>query len=61
MDGITKREIEIILDSTHDGMIAVNNAGVVTLFNRAAERITGLKAASVLGRPAIKIRSDGWT
>jgi len=54
MDGITKREIEIILDSTHDGMIAVNAAGMVTLFNKAAERITGLKAEDVLGRPAVE-------
>jgi PAS domain S-box-containing protein len=54
MDGITKREIEIILDSTHDGMIAVNAAGMVTLFNKAAERITGLKAENILGRPAVE-------
>jgi len=54
MHGITKKEMEIILDSTHDGMIAVNEKGVVTLFNRAAERITGLRAADVTGRPAVE-------
>lgn len=54
MHSITKREIEIILDSTHDGMIAVNRTGVVTLFNRAAERITGLDAGAVIGRPAVE-------
>jgi PAS domain S-box-containing protein len=53
MDAITARELDIILDSTHDGMIAVNRSGVVTLFNRAAERITGLKAESVIGKPAV--------
>ncbi|MBF0505880.1 MAG: sigma-54-dependent transcriptional regulator [Nitrospirae bacterium] len=53
MCSITKREIEIILDSTHDGMIAVNEAGIVTLFNKAAERITGLRANAVIGRPAV--------
>lgn len=53
MYSITKREIEIILDSTHDGMIAVNEAGIVTLFNRAAERITGLRANAVIGRLAV--------
>ncbi|HWR57639.1 MAG TPA: PAS domain-containing protein, partial [Thermodesulfovibrionales bacterium] len=52
MDAITKREMEIMLDSTHDGMIAVNEAGVVTLFNKAAERITGLDGRKVVGRPA---------
>ncbi len=53
MDPITKREMETIVDSTHDGMIAVNEAGVVTLFNKAAERITGLSANAIVGRPAI--------
>ena len=54
MDAITKREIGTILDSTHDGMIAVNASGTVTLFNRAAERITGLQADKVIGRPAVE-------
>ena len=55
MAALTTREIDIILDSTHDGMIAVDRSGIVTLFNRAAERITGLKAETVLDRPAIKV------
>jgi PAS domain S-box-containing protein len=54
MDSSAKREIEIILDSTHDGMIAVNEAGAVTLFNKAAERITGLHAKTVIGRSAVE-------
>jgi PAS domain S-box-containing protein len=55
LDFITKKEIETILDSTHDGMIAVNDAGIVTLFNRASERITGLKSEEVIGRPAVEV------
>ncbi|HSA78023.1 MAG TPA: sigma-54-dependent Fis family transcriptional regulator [Nitrospirota bacterium] len=55
MATLTAREIDIILDSTHDGLIAVDRSGIVTLFNRAAERITGLKAEMVVGRPAIKV------
>ncbi len=47
------KEIEIILNSAHDGMIAVDENGVVTLFNKAAERIMGLDAGSVIGRKAI--------
>jgi PAS domain S-box-containing protein len=50
-----EKELEIILDSTHDGMIAVDREGVITLFNRAAERIFGLQAAAVLGRKAIDV------
>jgi PAS domain S-box-containing protein len=54
MEQATKKEIETILDSTHDGMIAVNGSGIVTLFNKAAERITGLRSGEVIGRPAIE-------
>ena len=54
MDSTSKKEIETILDSTHDGMVAVNETGVVTLFNKAAERITGLDAKAVVGRPAVE-------
>ncbi len=55
MDTITKREMETIVDSTHDGMIAVNQAGIITLFNKAAERITGLGSSAVVGRPAVDV------
>ena len=55
MTAITTHELDIILDSTHDGMIAINKLGVVTLFNRAAERITGLKAETILNRYAIEV------
>lgn len=51
---MSRQEIATILDSTHDGMIAVNRAGTVTLFNKAAERITGLKAGDVVGRLAVE-------
>ena len=44
MTGLEKNEIDIIFESTYDGIVAVNRNGMVTLFNRAAERITGLYA-----------------
>lgn len=55
MEKFPKSEIEIIFDSTYDGMIAVNSDGVVTLFNKAAERITGLNAKEIIGRPAVDV------
>lgn len=55
LGSVTERELKIILDSTHDAMIAVNREGIVTLFNKAAERLTGLAAADVLGRPAAEV------
>ncbi|WIF95488.1 sigma-54 interaction domain-containing protein [Caminicella sporogenes] len=45
-----KKEIEIILDSTHDAMIAVDKEGIITLFNKAAEKLTKLKAREVIGK-----------
>jgi PAS domain S-box-containing protein len=50
MSAITAGELDIILDSTHDAMIAVDRSSIVTLFNRAAERITGLRSEAVIGR-----------
>jgi len=35
-----KKEMEVILDSTHDAMIAVDKTGIITLFNKAAQRLT---------------------
>jgi PAS domain S-box-containing protein len=55
MTSITVRELDIILDSTHDGILAVNEAGIVTLFNKAAERITGLGQKDVVGRRAVDV------
>lgn len=45
-----RKDIEKILDSTHDAMIAVDAEGTVTLFNKSAERLTGKKSEDVLGR-----------
>jgi PAS domain S-box-containing protein len=55
MGSAHNKEIDFILDSTHDGMVAVDSSGVVTLFNKAAERITGLQRESVIGFPAIDV------
>ncbi|MCH4889988.1 sigma-54-dependent transcriptional regulator [Acidaminobacter sp. JC074] len=45
-----KRELELILDSTHDAMIAVDIDGVITLYNRAAEKLTHFSADHVIGK-----------
>lgn len=39
-----------LLDSVHNGIIAINTEGVITLFNRAAEKITGRSKSEALGR-----------
>ncbi len=40
-----------VLDAVGDGIFLVDSAGVVLLWNRAAEFITGLRAETVRGRP----------
>lgn len=50
-----ERELAVVLDSTHDAMIAVDITGAVTLFNAAAERLLGVGRAAVLGRMAWEV------
>ena len=45
-----KKELDVILSSTNDAMIAVDKEGKITLFNRAAEKITGFPESVVIGR-----------
>ena len=45
-----ERGIQLILNSTHDAMIAVNLDGMITLFNTAAERLTGINLEDAIGK-----------
>ncbi|WP_258360414.1 sigma 54-interacting transcriptional regulator [Moorella sulfitireducens] len=48
-----RRELQLttILNGIQDGVIAVNDKELVTVFNPAAEKILGVKAAAILGKP----------
>ncbi len=48
----SQREHAIMLNSTHDAIIAVNAKGIVTIFNRAAEKLMGIEAIQVMGSEA---------
>lgn len=50
-----KREIELILDSTHDAMIAVDRNGIITIYNAAAGRLTNKSPDDVIGRPITEV------
>lgn len=50
-----ERERDVILNSTHDAMLAVNSKGILTLMNAAAERLTGIKASEALGRAITEV------
>lgn len=48
-------QVRAILDSAYDGVIAVDVEGRITVFNRMAEEISGLKASGVIGRPVSEV------
>jgi two-component system, OmpR family, phosphate regulon sensor histidine kinase PhoR len=48
-----------VLAHVADGVLLVDLAGVVRLWNPAAERITGIGTADAVGRPAVEVIS-GW-
>jgi PAS domain S-box-containing protein len=50
-----ERERDVMLDSTHDGMLAVNARGMVTLCNRSAEQLMSIQRDAVLGRLAEEV------
>jgi PAS domain S-box-containing protein len=52
-------QAERVLAHLGDGVFVIDNHGVVRLWNRAAEAITGLRAATVVNRPA-EMAIPGW-
>jgi signal transduction histidine kinase len=54
-----RADAAIALEFVDDGVVMVDEQGVVRLWNRAAGSITGLRAESVLGRP-IGAAVAGW-
>jgi PAS domain S-box-containing protein len=53
-----QRDLELVLNSTHDGMIGINADGYVTLFNSAAERLAGVPVHDAIGRPVEEVIAD---
>ncbi|WP_245823832.1 sigma-54 interaction domain-containing protein [Sporomusa malonica] len=49
---ISSREMQDILNSTHDAVVAVNKNGIIILFNTAAERLLGVAAWEAYGEYA---------
>ena len=50
---------QIILDSITDGVFTVDLDWRITSFNRAAEKITGIRKSEAIGRPCFEVlRAD---
>ena len=50
-----ERSLKIILDNLDVGIFTVNRGGLITFFNRAAEKILGYNRGQVLGEPCSAI------
>ncbi|MBN2209420.1 MAG: sigma 54-interacting transcriptional regulator [Candidatus Coatesbacteria bacterium] len=50
-----QKHTDVILDSITDGVFAIDPDFRITLFNRAAERITGVPRADAIGRPCWEV------
>jgi PAS domain S-box-containing protein len=48
----------LVVQHVADGVLLVNNEGLIRLWNPAAEEITGVTAAEAFGRPAAELFSD---
>ena len=46
----TEERLRSVIDHVVDGIITINAQGIVTTFNRAAERIFGYLAEEVIGQ-----------
>lgn len=49
-EAIKRTRIETIIQNVHDGIIAVNQNGIITTFNPMAESILKIKASEAIGR-----------
>jgi len=50
-----ERELSAVLNSVHNAIVTVDETGNVRIFNRAAEKIFGLPAEDVVGRPLTEL------
>lgn len=51
-------ELRAVLDSLHGGVVAVNEDGLIMLFNQGAEVLTGTSAANAIGRPVHEVLTN---
>ena len=52
------QQFATIIDFVHDGIIAIDNLGIITVFNSASEKITGFSKQDALGRLITEIIPD---
>lgn len=50
--------LNAILNSAHNGIYAINRDGIIITYNKAAERLVGLKSSKVIGKKIIDFEFD---
>ncbi len=54
----SRQELEMLLNAAYDGIVAVDRHGRITLFNAAAERMTGADAKQAIGKHVQEVIPD---
>lgn len=49
------RELDVIIDSTHNAIVSIDENGKIKVFNRSAEVALGMNAREVIGRSVMEI------
>jgi len=52
---VMANRLEAVVDSVHEGVLAIDEQGIITHFNRSAERMFGIKKERVLGKKVQEI------
>jgi PAS domain S-box-containing protein len=52
---LTYQEFSILINSAYNGIVAIDSEGIIRIFNKSAEKITGIKAADAIGKRASEI------
>ncbi len=55
---VMANRLEAVVDSVYEGVLAIDERGIITHFNRSAERMFGIKKNRVIGRPVQEIFGD---
>ncbi|MBY6035565.1 sigma-54-dependent Fis family transcriptional regulator [Fictibacillus nanhaiensis] len=54
-DSESLQQLKTILDNTHDGMIVINQRLEITIFNKSAEKMTGLSREDTVGKSILEV------
>jgi len=54
-DTSIKQQLKAVLNSVYNGIIAVNTHGIITTFNKAAEKILGIPGEQAIGLPLTEV------